>query len=200
MPKRTSLRIGLAVLALLAGTACGGVVAVAASNRAEPTNPGTTTVGTTTADTRLMGLDQPLADGVLYETLEEAQRHLSFTPVIPTVGTLRSIFVSAVDDVSLRSLGLVYDDAAFGRFVVTEDPTTYTQDMLENLATTCRPENGCGGSWTIIALTDQTRALQIASSVSSAVLWLRNGVLLNVYGPSETFSPEDAQVVANSFS
>jgi hypothetical protein len=147
-----------------------------------------------------LALDKPLADGVRVGAGLAATPQLPFAPVMPaSIGRPLSVFVRGSEDPSQRSLALVYQSPAYGRFVVLEESTALTEADLESLAATCHPETGCEGSWTMITLATGTRALQIASGVSNGVLWLHKDVQLDVYGPAATFTVADAQALANRF-
>ena len=54
------------------------------------------------------------------------------------------------------------------------------------------------GEENIITITGGIRALQHAGVVSNWVLWLQEGLVFDVSGPSESFSIPEALKVANS--
>jgi len=145
--------------------------------------------------------NNPFVDGVRLTGVAAAAAHLRFIPAAPaSVGVPRDVFIHAgAPNRAAQALGLVYDGVPYGRFIVQEEPTRMTQEQLESLAKPCESA-GCQGSWTVTTLGDGTRVLLIASSVSDGVLWLRDGVLFNVYGPSATFAVTDAEAVATAFS
>lgn len=75
-------------------------------------------------------------------------------------------------------------------------PPSNTQKQLdESIVNSCG--SGCQGTWKMIALANQTPAVLIAApGASDGVLWLRRGVLFDVYGPASSFSVADADAVA----
>jgi hypothetical protein len=188
----------LSVLVVLAGGALIGtaLAAAVAPGRTQQSRP----PSAPTEQPRELALDKPLADGVRLAGVLEAAQQLPFAPVVPaSIGRPLSVFVRGIADRSQRSLALVYQSPMYGRFLVLEEPTAFTQTELESLAAACHPETGCEGSWTMITLATGTRALQIASAVSNGVLWLRKEVQVDVYGPAATFTVADAQALANRF-
>jgi hypothetical protein len=75
-----------------------------------------------------------------------------------------------------------------------------TQEALEGLAATCNPDTGCEGSWNIAELKDGTRALLITKAPDvDSIVWLGDGKMFTVSGPSDAFSPESARAVADIF-
>ncbi|HEX6506027.1 MAG TPA: hypothetical protein VF221_00190 [Chloroflexota bacterium] len=143
----------------------------------------------------------PFVDRIARAGVGEAARDLHFPPVAPAeLGHPLAVFVHAqVSAPDQQALALVYQSSTYGRFIVQEEPMPMTQAQLESLAQTCQPVS-CEGSWTIVTLPDGTRALLISSSASNGVLWLRNGVRFDVYGPPDTFTVADAEVIATKLS
>lgn len=144
----------------------------------------------------------PFIDSVRVTGVAAAASKLAFVPVLPpSLGQPASVVVRG--DVSTpadQAVGFVFDNAPFGRFIAIEEPTQMSQDELENLAKSCDPAQGCEGTWSLIKLQDGTRALRIDGPVSNGVMWLHNGIRLDVFGPPDGFAPEAALTVANAFS
>jgi hypothetical protein len=145
--------------------------------------------------------DHPFIDGLEVPTLAEAARHVPFGPVMPpALAGLRSIVVHrAVWPIRERAVAFVYQTPSYGRLFAIESPPVMTEAELEAMAAGCLPQRGCEGSWTMINLTNTARALLIAGPVTTSILWVRNGILFNVYGPAETFAPTEAAAVAARF-
>lgn len=143
---------------------------------------------------------QPFVDTDRVSDLAAAAKDAGFAPVAAseTLGPPAAVAVHRL--YRPQAIGLVFDTPAFGRFLVLEDRARPNeQEFLENLAATCRPENGCEGSWTMILLKNGKRALLIANrDISNGVLWVQHGLSFDAFGPSATFSVADAEEVANT--
>ena len=146
--------------------------------------------------------DRPFIDGVSVSSVAAAADQLPFRPALPaTVGTPAVVVVHG--DIGghsgFQALGLAFSTPAAGRFIVTEEPTKSSTPELQQLAASCDPTSGCEGSWTMVTLSDGMPALEIAADVSTGLVWIKNAVRYDVYGPSSTFSSARATQLANAF-
>lgn len=146
--------------------------------------------------------DRPFIDGVSIPSLSAASNQLPFEAALPaTVGTPAAVVVHGDigTHTELQALGLVFNTPSAGRFIVTEEPTKSSTAELLQLAASCDPADGCEGSWTMVTLSDGTPALEIAADISTGLIWVKNGVRYDVYGPTATFDSARATQLANAF-
>jgi hypothetical protein len=138
------------------------------------------------------------------DSLSSAEADLAFAPVIPELGDPSAISETNPSQTPKadRALAFVYDDPKYGgRFYVEELVPTLTQEHLEELAT-CQPgETGCSTmGWSLFTIRDGVTALLIyaPSEVSEAtsLMWIENGIMFIVMGPSNSSTDSDALAVA----
>jgi hypothetical protein len=154
---------------------------------------------------RVAGNDEPLrfdrvfVDDAEVKTVAAARSYVAFNPnVPPSLDPPKSIVLHSV--FRPQALGLVYDDATYGRFVVVEEPSKMTTSDLSELAATCDPMTGCEGSWTMTNLVGQIPSLLISNPPEvTTIAWLQGTTLLRISGPAETLRPDDAIRLATSF-
>jgi hypothetical protein len=84
--------------------------------------------------------------------------------------------------------------------VVVERKSETNQDELESLAKGCNADEGCEGRWYLQPLSNGANALFIVGPDGTSVgtMFLSNGVLFDVLGPTATFTPDAAQQVAET--
>ncbi len=92
------------------------------------------------------------------------------------------------------TVAFVYQHPAYGRFLLIERTSSTTQADLEALAG-CNHAAGCEGEWTLVKLKNGTNGLLITGGPTTGIMWLSNGVLLDVFGPIDTFTVPDAMAV-----
>jgi hypothetical protein len=152
------------------------------------------------ANSEQLDWSQIFADGEKLPDIATAASRLPFRPVAPAaIGRLRAIFVHrGVKSRARQALGLVIDHPAYGRFLLSEEPTTMTAAQLATIAARCDPAHGCEGTWRMVSLPNGTPALLVAGPASTGLLWLRKSVRFDVYGPPDTFTVASATDVANT--
>lgn len=150
--------------------------------------------------------DNPYKNGgIQVADLEKAKRYLAFTPAVPrTLGPAVKLFISGnKPDMSAKSLILLYDEAAYGRFWVEESISEVTQseiDSMTNNPTGCSQESVVtlrGG--TRAALSVPNPAAHGSGAVATSIMWLDHGRLISLLGFSASFTKDHAIAVANQF-
>lgn len=141
--------------------------------------------------------DEPMS-GTTVGSNSEASGHLSFNPVVPAniAAPIRIIVDSASSTKSGQQVAYVFQDPVYGRFVLTEGITRYTQASLDALAD-CTASTGCEGTWTQFPLSNGRRGLLITGGPTTGIIWLDKGVTFDVFGPVATFSIAAAQTIAD---
>src|SRR5438094_10347201 len=99
-------------------------------------------------------------------------------------------------------LPLLYPVPSYGRFIVIEVPNDGTQQDLEGLGAQCA--TGCEEAWSLVHLEDGSEAVLFEGSSTiphetTGVIWIHNGLALNVLGPAASFSRDAALALANRF-
>jgi hypothetical protein len=146
---------------------------------------------------------EPDWDNLLVGALEvpgvtQAVSYLSFRPTLPALGPPDKVYVGGGDrPTKSTTVGMRFTTEAYGRFWLLEQESQTNQEELEALASSCDPEKGCEGSWTLTKLDDGTVALSIAGPKATSIVWLRGEVRFDVLGPSATFTTASAAAVAN---
>jgi hypothetical protein len=186
---RTILPALVAALVLL-GSGCGGSTDTTSANpESERESEGLPP-----------NFDRPFVDGLRLPNIEAARQRLPFAPVFPSAaGQVVGVDIHAdLTDEADQALGIVIQSPRYGRYMVIEDMTRATQQQLEGLAD-CKPDDGCQGTWQVVALASGIRALYIGGPTVHSIIWLRNGHRFNILGPAETFSRSNVFDVANAF-
>jgi hypothetical protein len=145
--------------------------------------------------------DDPIVLGVPMASTDALSESLSFQAVIPTpLGDPLSVMVN--DPASFtradRGFAVQYQTADKGRFWLMEEPSDMTQKDLEAIPAQCDPAQGCQGSWSLTTLNDGTVGLVIDGPASVGVVWLRDGIYIDVMGPSGSFTTDEAVKMANA--
>jgi hypothetical protein len=145
--------------------------------------------------------DQPLGPGATqYPSVAAAASQLTFQPIMSIdLGSPFAVLVGAGADASTPNLAIEFGASASNRFLITEAPSQTTQAALESLAA-CDASQGCEGTRSLIALADGTNGLVVTGPSSNGILWLQSGLLMDVFGPPDSFSVSQAVSVANSLS
>ena len=143
--------------------------------------------------------DHPIV-GVTVASSSEAYGHLSFTPTLPVKmgAPLRIMVDDAHSNRAGRQIAWVFQHPIYGRFVLTESITTFTQASLDALSDCTKSTGGCQGTWTRLPLNHGRHGLLITGGPTTGILWIENGVTFDVYGPVDTFAVTAAQAVANN--
>lgn len=198
--RRSSLRARWVVVVMLfvALVAAGVVVwlsSVAPGNEGPRPSSTSTTATTEAGGKPPINWDNPIR-GTDVATTAEAAAHVSFTPLVPK-GLGNPVRIQ-VDSPSADHAGMtaafVYQHPAYGRFFLIERKSSTTQADLEALAG-CNHAAGCEGEWTLVKLKNGTNGLLITGGPTTGIMWLSNGVLLDVFGPIDTFTVPDAMAV-----
>jgi hypothetical protein len=142
--------------------------------------------------------DRPMV-GLTVASNTQAADHLSFTPILPSnIGTPIRIIVDDEDsNRGGQQVAYVFQDPVYGRFVLIEGITTFTQASLDALSD-CTKSTGCQGTWAQLPLSNGRRGLLITGGPTTGIMWLQGGVTFDVFGPVDTFAIPAAQAVANS--
>jgi len=126
-----------------------------------------------------------------------ASQQLPFKPIVSDkLGTPFKVLVTEGGDRSHPNFALEFGTLVADRFLVVESPSQTTQAALESLAL-CDPTQGCEGTRSVRALLHGARGLVVSGPGSNGILWLQNGLLVDVFGPPSTFSVAHAVEVAN---
>ena len=145
--------------------------------------------------------EQPLLSGRKLPSVADAAANLPFKPVAPgAVGPPISVWIPA--QARQHLLALVYQHPSYGRFMVIEVPNIGTQQDLEGLAAQCT--TGCEEHWSLVHLDDGSEAVLFEGSPvipyeTTGVIWVQNGLAMNVLGPAASFSRDAALALANRF-
>ena len=144
--------------------------------------------------------DRGFIDPSRVGSVSEAARHLPFTPhFTASLGQPFAIYVHRrVRDRGKQAVAYIYQHDLYGRFLVYQSRTRMTQADLEAHARRCPTLADCPTITRMVTLARGTPALLVAGPVSNGVIWLRHGIRLNAFGPTETFSVADAQAVASA--
>jgi hypothetical protein len=185
--------------------AAGALVALAAcANRAQETGAGATISPTAdpTVDVGGQPIDweNPIVLGIPVQSTDALENDLSFQPILPTLGDPKKLVVNdpeAFDKLD-RGFGAQYGTADLGTFWLLEEPSDMTQKELEGLASQCDPAQGCEGKWSLATLDDGTIGLLIDGPTSVGIVWLHNGLYLDVIGQPGAFTSENAIAAANA--
>jgi hypothetical protein len=131
--------------------------------------------------------------------IESALSRIRFVPAVaPSLGSPAKILLTEGAELGEENLVLVYRDPSYGRYLVEESISQTDQDGLES-SLKCDPSQGCQGSSFIVTLSDGRRAVVLTGEGSNGILWLAHGgtVLMDVYGPPDTFTAAAATAIAN---
>ena len=145
--------------------------------------------------------EQPLLSGRKLPSVADAAANLPFKPVAPaSAGPPISVWIPA--QARQHLLALVYQDPGYGRFMVIEVPNIGTQQDLEGLVAQCT--TGCQEHWSLVHLDDGSEAVLFEGSPvipyeTTGVIWIQNGLAMNVLGPAASFSRDAALALANRF-
>lgn len=187
-------------------TAAGALVALAACANAAPDGAGAGQTGSPTSEpTAVLGgqpvdWNNPIALGVPASSTDELDDMLSFVPVLPALGEPRNLLVNDPDafDKPDRGFGAQYESGELGAFWLLEEPSDMTQKDLEGIPAQCDPAEGCEGKWSLATLEDGTLALLVDGPTSVGVVWLHDGLYLDVIGQPGSFSSDEAIAAANA--
>lgn len=185
-----------AALLALALTACADrPPGTGAGPTASPTTEPTVDVGGQPID-----WEDPISLGTPVQSTDELGNDLSFQPVLPNLGDPNKLLVNDPEafDKPDRGFGAEYETADLGTFWLLEEPSDITQKDLEGLPSQCDPAGGCEGKWSLVTLDDGTVALLIDGPMSVGIVWLHNGLYLDVIGQPGSFKSENAVAAANA--
>jgi hypothetical protein len=142
--------------------------------------------------------NDPFVGSIEVATLSEAKTYLSFDPFVPTgiSATPRLLVSTSGEPGATGALALVYSDSDFGRFYTIEAVSQTNQSELESLAKDCGPTPGCE-AFSIVTLSNGTNALLIEGTVATSIVFLVGDVRIDVVGPSEAFTRDNAIAIAN---
>jgi hypothetical protein len=197
--------IGTAVVTALAIACAVAIVVVtrghARSEAAEEAREHAELVAEGRLESERPDFDRVYVDARPVHGVDGAATRLAFAPVAPAaIGAPKSVYVhGSVQNKSRQGMALVYDDASYGRFVVTEERVEMTQAYLETLPDRCHAADLCEGTWKLITLRDGTRALLVAGPGSTSVAWLRGKTRIFILGPPDSFTIDEAVAVATKF-
>jgi len=189
----------LACTVVVAGTAV--VLARPAHLSSAPTTRPAATAAEESNSAEHVDFDQPLLAGRKLPSVAEAAANLPFRPVAPAAaGQPISVWIPA--QARQHLLALVYQHPSYGRFMVIEVPNVGTQQDLEGLVAQCA--TGCEEAWSLVHLEDGSEAVLFEGSSTiphetTGVIWIHNGLALNVLGPAASFSRDAALALANRF-
>ena len=145
--------------------------------------------------------NEPLLAGRKLPSVADAAADVRFKPVAPAaVGQPVSIWVPA--QARQHLLALVYQHPRYGRFMVVEVKNIGSQQDLEGLVNQCLA--GCEEQWSVTQLDDGSEAVVFEGSPSipfetTGVIWIHNGLALNLLGPAASFGRDAALGLANLF-
>jgi hypothetical protein len=145
--------------------------------------------------------NEPLLAGRKLSSVADAAADVRFKPAAPAaVGQPVSIWVPA--QARQHLLALVYQHPRYGRFMVVEVKNIGSQQDLEGLVNQCLA--GCAEQWSLIRLDDGSEAVVFEGSPSipfetTGVIWIHNGLALNVLGLAAGFGRDAAVRLANLF-
>jgi hypothetical protein len=120
--------------------------------------------------------------------IASALSKIRFVPeVAPGLGPPEKILLTEGAEPESMNLVLVYENSSYGRYLVEESVSQTDQKELQSLSSL------------VVTLSDGRRAVAVTGEASNGILWLAHGgtVLMDVYGPPDTFTVADATAVAN---
>lgn len=187
--------VAMLFIALMAAGVAVWLGRVAPGNEGPGPSTTSTTAATEAGGKPPINWDNPII-GTDVATTTEAAAHVSFTPFVPKgLGNPVRIQVDSPSaDHGGMTVAFVYQHPAYGRFFLIERKSSTTQADLEALAG-CNHDAGCEGEWTLVKLKNGTNGLLITGGPTTGIMWLSNGVLLDVFGPIDTFTVPDAMAV-----
>lgn len=135
--------------------------------------------------------------------LDGAGKLLSFTPIKPKLSRLNRIYVSDPGDTFIESRGIVFlfEEPSDDPYWVIESPSEVTEqgfkkDLRSDVAQ-CAGANRCVGSWSMVAVRGDRDALLIQNgSRTTVILWMESGLRIQIMGPPETFTGQEAIAAA----
>jgi hypothetical protein len=142
--------------------------------------------------------DQPITSGRT-GTESEAAAAMPFEVIVPRIdgGPQRIVFTPPESaPLGSRHVEFLFTDRKFGRFHLIEEVSQTNQRELEGLAR-CSWLDGCEGSWKVVDLPRGIRGVLIDGPTANSMIWLEGTTRFDLLGPSETFDPLAAILVAS---
>jgi hypothetical protein len=130
----------------------------------------------------------------------EGEKLLSFTPIVSGLPGGTRIYVSDPADIDIdhRGIFFVSEEASGDPYWVIESIAEIDQADLENEAANCSDPGRCIGTWSIVNIRVNHQALLIEKGDrTTGIIWIEEGLHMQVQGPPGTFTATDAIAVAN---
>jgi hypothetical protein len=147
--------------------------------------------------------DNLIPQAVVESDLSQAESDLGFVVVEPSAKLGTPAQITATDSQLVptdgQELGIQYKGDQYGLYWVLELPTETTQEQLEALVALCDPTKGCEGKWSIVSLQNGIQAVLVIDPSVTTISWLQAGIRIEVTGPAETLTGDDAVAIANEF-